>query len=343
MDSITHITLGACIGELMLGKKLGKKALFWGVIAQSFPDIDTLAALFFPADQAFLFHRGITHSLMFAVIIGLLLALTVKKAHPKQYVPITFLVFFFCFQLMLHDLLDTCNSYGTGLLEPFSHQRFSINLLYVADPLFTIGLIVATFFLIFKSISHQQRTKWAWAAIYFSALYLCFAGFCKEIINNRIEASLKKKQLSDKAYFSTPAPFNCMLWYIVAKNDSSYFTAYSSIWDDAELPVNYEVHLKDHSILKNNGSDKFVNNLIIFAGNEYIITSSGNKMYFNIPRFEQQQGWQATNAPFAFSYPLYAGANQAALLHKGRLAGWNKNTVAAYLKRIAGKEQTQTH
>ena len=137
MDSLTHICLGACVGELLLYKQLGKKALLWGIAAQNLPDIDAIAAIFLPADRAFLIHRGITHSLFFAIVAGLLLAWLAKRVHYKALASFGTLAFFFCFQLLLHDLLDACNSYGTGLLEPFSHQRFSVNLLYVADPLFT--------------------------------------------------------------------------------------------------------------------------------------------------------------------------------------------------------------
>jgi inner membrane protein len=44
MDSITHIALGACMGEAFAGKKLGHKALIWGAVAQSFPDIDFITS-----------------------------------------------------------------------------------------------------------------------------------------------------------------------------------------------------------------------------------------------------------------------------------------------------------
>ena len=30
MDSLTHLVLGAAIGELVLGKKIGNRALIWG-------------------------------------------------------------------------------------------------------------------------------------------------------------------------------------------------------------------------------------------------------------------------------------------------------------------------
>lgn len=44
MDSITHIAIGACMGEVFAGKQLGKQALLWGVLAQSIPDIDFIAS-----------------------------------------------------------------------------------------------------------------------------------------------------------------------------------------------------------------------------------------------------------------------------------------------------------
>ncbi|SRR6266498_564135 len=45
MDTITHIAIGACVGEVFLGKKLGKRALLLGAIANSIPDIDFVASV----------------------------------------------------------------------------------------------------------------------------------------------------------------------------------------------------------------------------------------------------------------------------------------------------------
>ncbi len=44
MDTITHIVLGAAVGEVLAGKKLGKKALLIGAIAGNLPDIDFVAS-----------------------------------------------------------------------------------------------------------------------------------------------------------------------------------------------------------------------------------------------------------------------------------------------------------
>jgi inner membrane protein len=334
MDSITHIALGACVGEILLSKKIGKKALLWGIIAQNLPDIDTIPGLFMRGDRALLFHRGITHSLFFALVMGLLLAWLAKNLHRKHVLSFATLAFFFCFQLALHDLLDTCNSYGTGLLEPFSPHRFSINLLYVADPLFTIGLVIGALVLIFKSGKAQHRVVWAKTAIAVSVVYLCFSFINKIVIDSKVDASIKQKN-----YFTTPAPFNNMLWYVVANAGSGYYTGYSSVWDKSA--IDYGFHSKNDSLLNKTGNISLKNNLITFADDYYTVADSGSTIYVNILRFEQVQGWQNTREPFALRYPLSATDNENMIIQKGRLTGWNKNTFKLYLQRIAGR-QTQT-
>jgi inner membrane protein len=301
------------------------------------PDIDIIPALFLPAHQALLVHRGITHSLVFAVGCGFILALVGKKGvrHPISWLS---LFLFFWFQLTLHDLLDVSNSYGTGLLEPFSHQRFSVNLLYIADPLFTAGLFIAALVLLMKPKTYLFRSKWAGGALIISACYLGYAGFNKSLINNRINNFLKTDQINPSGYFSTPAPFNCMLWYIVIATDSSYYTGYSSVWDNADRPMTYERHLRNDALLDQLSNQYAVQDLKLFAGNYYTISKSDSALYINIIKFGQVQGWRVPDAPFVLSYRLSPGKNQALLLQRGRLTGWDASSIKAYLARISGEQ-----
>ena len=43
MDSLTQIVLGAAVGEIALGRKIGNRALIWGAIGGTIPDLDVLA------------------------------------------------------------------------------------------------------------------------------------------------------------------------------------------------------------------------------------------------------------------------------------------------------------
>ena len=71
MDSVTHIVLGACVGEVLMDKKAGKKAMLWGALAQSVPDIDFINGAWMPLTKELMAHRGITHSFLFAFVISL--------------------------------------------------------------------------------------------------------------------------------------------------------------------------------------------------------------------------------------------------------------------------------
>ena len=68
MDSLTQITLGAAVGEVILGKKLGNRAMVWGAVAGTIPDLDVVANLVTDDISALAFHRAITHSLTFSVL-----------------------------------------------------------------------------------------------------------------------------------------------------------------------------------------------------------------------------------------------------------------------------------
>ena len=75
MDSITQIVLGAACGEAVLGKKLGNKALLYGAIGGTIPDLDVFLGdfLFSNEIQSMAFHRGIMHSIFFAVFASFIL------------------------------------------------------------------------------------------------------------------------------------------------------------------------------------------------------------------------------------------------------------------------------
>lgn len=191
MDSITHITLGACIGEAALGKQTGKKALLLGAVAQSLPDVDVVASLWLSPTENLLVYRGLTHSFLFEVIAAVLLSLIVRKMIWSQEIVFSKLFFFFCLQIWLHDLLDTCNAYGTGLFEPFSHQRFLFHLLFVADPFFSISFVFASMALLILRKDNPKRKRWILIGLLPASLYFFHAILNKQLVKEQVKKSLR--------------------------------------------------------------------------------------------------------------------------------------------------------
>lgn len=68
MDSLTQIALGAAVGEVLGGKKLGNKAMFWGAVAGTIPDLDVFAKYFLEPIDALAAHRGFSHSFTFSIL-----------------------------------------------------------------------------------------------------------------------------------------------------------------------------------------------------------------------------------------------------------------------------------
>ena len=103
------------------------------------------------------------------------------------------------------------------------------------------------------------------------------------------------------------------------------------------MPVTFETHNQNKQLINQRGVDTAIlANLLKFAGDSYTLSSSAGMVNINIPRFGQVQGWNTRQAPFAFSYPLVKSNGEYLILQRGRLAGWDNNSIKEYLKRIAG-------
>jgi inner membrane protein len=83
MDSLTQIVLGAACGEVVLGKKAGNRAMLWGGIAGTIPDLDIIANFVTDDMTALAFHRGISHSFFFAVTAPLVFGWLVSRFYKS--------------------------------------------------------------------------------------------------------------------------------------------------------------------------------------------------------------------------------------------------------------------
>jgi len=337
MDSITHIALGACIGEASISKQAGKKALLLGAIAQNLPDIDVVASLWLPSTENLLFHRGFTHSFLFGAVAACLLSVILRKIFGFRNVSFVKLSVFFCLQMWLHDLLDTCNAYGTGLFEPFSHQRFSFHLLYVADPFFSISLVIAFFALVILKKHSPARKRWLIAGLIPASFYLLYSIYNKASINRQVEKSLLITHVPYKTAIITPTPFNSFLWYIVAAADSGYFVGYRSIFDKDSLLVPFTYYPKNEQFLQSADKNVNVKQLLRFADHYYTVQYIHDSvLVFNVLRFGQVLGWQNAKADFAFQYFLSSSYDNSLVVQRGRFRGWNRKTLTRMYKRIMG-------
>ncbi|MBS1669062.1 MAG: metal-dependent hydrolase [Bacteroidetes bacterium] len=335
MDSLTHIALGACIGEAFAGKRLGKRAMLWGALAQTIPDIDFVASFWMDTPSSLLAHRGFTHSILFCAMITPVFAMVAERLHRPKNFKLSSLMLFFVVAIFSHILIDAFNSYGVGWFEPFNHYRISFNAVYVADPFFSFWPGIASVALIIVKESLPQRKKWWLTGLGMSALYLIVCLFIKFKIDAGLSDIVVKQQLEHKRYFTTPAPFQNLLWYVVVGNDSGYEVGFRSILD-SKKQIDFQYFPRNDSLVKQMGNREEVQQLIRFSQQFFTIEKRGDTIVFNDLRFGQIHGWENPRGPFVFHYLLQYDLNSNLVVQRGRLQGWDHSTIKAYLKRIEG-------
>ncbi|MBL0337468.1 MAG: metal-dependent hydrolase [Chitinophagaceae bacterium] len=335
MDSITHLALGSCMGEAFAAKKLGRKAMLWGAVAQSVPDIDFVSSLWMDTPSGLLAHRGFTHSFLFCAIIVPLLALLAERWHRPHNISLNKWMLFFGGVIFAHIFMDAFNNYGVGWLEPFSHERISFNAIYVADPFFALWPGIACIALVYLRPRLAVRKKWWLMGLLLPALYLGYCLVNKAKIDSDVRKILKEQHISYTRYFTTPAPLQNWLWFVVAGNDSGYYTGFRSLFDK-QRKIEFHYFPRNDSLLFPVLSTEPLLKLIRFSRQYYTVEKWNDTLVFNDLRFGQIIGWQNPRGKFVFHYYLEHPGGNKLVVQRGRFEGWNWQVFTALLKRIRG-------
>jgi len=239
MDSLTQLTFGAACGEAVLGRKVGRKALVWGAILGTLPDLDVFIPLGGPVND-FVYHRGFSHSLILLALLSPIMACLITKIHPdtkrhyRGWVLHSFIV------LEASVLLDLLTIYGTQVLWPFDTTPMAIPVLFIIDPLFTLpvlaGVLAALVLKNNRSLGHRINT----VGLFLSLTYLAWAFAAGEFVERRVRTKLARQEVAYSRFITSPAPFTTLLWRVVGIDDDRYFETYVSLFDkDTPLFVDY--------------------------------------------------------------------------------------------------------
>ena len=283
MDSLTQIVLGAACGEAAVGKKIGNKALLFGTIGGTIPDLDVLVGSLLYGNEidAMLFHRGFMHSILFSVIMSFLLGgLTYwlynsgKRLHTttqSDWLRLWFL------SLFTHPILDCFTPYGTQLFAPFSNYRVAFNNIAVADPAYTLPFIICVITLMFFKRQSNRRRLWLTLGLGISTTYLVFTLGNKLYIDSIFKASLKESNINYTRYSTQPAILNNILWYGIAETEKAYFVANYSLFDTENKFSNFSKIKKKRKLQPDKFKD--IESLAWFSDGYYTVYKIGNNLY----------------------------------------------------------------
>ncbi|GAB4238806.1 MAG: hypothetical protein OHK0028_16510 [Deltaproteobacteria bacterium] len=165
MDTITHGLTGWLIARALPDEWKGEHpgtAAAAVTVGSVLPDADNAASLL--GSELYLrIHRGLSHSLLGIPVSSLVLALLFARFGRWKDAKRLYLLALL--GQASHVVLDLLNAYGTQVLQPFSDARWSLDLLFIVDLLFT-GIVIAGIALSRAGRSGRARLALACLAAY---------------------------------------------------------------------------------------------------------------------------------------------------------------------------------
>ena len=302
MDSLTQIVLGASVGEVVLGKKVGNKAILWGAIAGTLPDLDVLLRYFTDEISSTQMHRGFSHSIVFAVLIAPLLGWIAKKIHFKlKEVSFKDWTKLFFWTTVTHPLLDAHTTWGTQFFWPFNY-RLAYQNIFVVDPLYTLPFLMFLIIVMTLKKDNPKRSKFNTVGLSLSSTYLLLTLIFKWISFQEFKEGLENQKIEYVEIDTKPSPLNSILWSSLIETDKGYRTAYYSLFDKQEITYSKEF-LKNHHLLEPYLEQKVIKQLIDISAGWYRIEEKNGKLLFWDLRF-CQMGMDVNNASFLWYYEL---------------------------------------
>jgi inner membrane protein len=279
LDSLTQIVLGAAVGEAVLGRKIGNKAMLYGAIAGTIPDLDVLASFFTDTVSALEIHRGFTHSVFFSVLFAPILAFIVTKYETyKNFKNWTFL-FFWVF--ITHPILDAQTTWGTQLFWPLD-IRLAFKNIFVVDPLYTLPFLVFLILAMFQKRATKKRRFYNNLGLGISSSYLVLTIILKGVSYQKFTKELTLQNINYITIKTKPTPLNTILWTANVETKNSFFIGNSSFFD--QHAIHFSEYPKNHYLLGDIVKQK-TKRMIAISKGWYTINKKDNNLYFNDLRF----------------------------------------------------------
>jgi len=305
MDSVTQIVLGAAVGEKILGRKIGNRAMLYGAIAGTIPDLDVVIGLFLDPLSAVEIHRGFSHSIVFFILLSPFLGWLIARREKESKVSVMNGAGLVFWALFTHAVLDAFTTWGTQLLWPMAY-KFAFRSIFVVDPLYTIPFLFCLIMAMRKARTDYSRTLWNNRGLKISSAYLVLTLVLKGVTYYKFQQALTRSGMEVLQLETKPTPLNTILWTATAETKTDYWIGDYSFLDTK--PITFKRYPKHQELLDGFIKDTTIQRLIALSEGKYTVTEKDGKLYFNDLRFGLLNR-NKTNPQFAFSYELLPSKN----------------------------------
>ncbi len=266
MDNITHSLTGALAAKLIEKKgtpraeekSYGRTLLWLLVLCTNLPDIDGLLGVFGGRILSLQHHRGITHSLLFAPAFALLPAGVFYLLRKRQ----DFRTLWIIGQvgIIIHIFFDLVTPFGTRIFLPLSSERFSLDWMFIIDPVFTI---VLAFGLLTGKLIRKRRKLVVLIAGIVVVLYLATEAIMHSVALNRVEDVVNNRGWKATKISALPQPLIMLRWMGLVQTENGVIQTFFSVFDPSDT-----LRVKIYS----NDGDKFVDKAMDLGITKWYLT-----------------------------------------------------------------------
>lgn len=333
MDSLTQIVLGAAVGEAVLGKKVGNKAMLYGAIAGTIPDLDVLSRYFVDTVTAIEWHRGFSHSILFSFLFAPVLGWLISRIEHKQTVSWREWSWLMFWGLFTHPLLDSFTTWGTQLFWPFD-IRLAFQSIFVIDPLYTIPFLIFLILAMRLPKGDPQRRKYNNLGLILSSVYLLIGLGLKELAYDNFVENLKEQNIAYDKIETRPTPFNTILWTANIDIEDAYLIGEYSFFDTG--PIVFADYKKNHDLLGSMVKEDQIGRLIKVTKGWYTVSKKQQVLFYNDLRFGLIKP-DPLNPIYAFSYRLLPSQGRLKIEEVPKFKGDAQEVMSNLWSRIWGK------
>ena len=341
MDSLTQIVLGAACGEVALGKKIGNKALLFGAIGGTIPDLDVFTSRWIYSNEIDIMaaHRGFSHSIVFSIlgafVFGWLVYWIYNRGKRKDVTTKKDWIWLFFLALSTHILLDAFTPYGTQWFLPFSRYRVAFNNISVVDLLYTLPFLLCLVVMMFFRRNTKRRNVWLKLGLGISSLYMLLTIINKFYVNYVFKTSLVKDTIPYIRFSTQPTILNNILWYGIAETETSYYVGFYSLLDKEQKVDKWQELPKNHKLVSTENKD--IKRLAWFSNGYYnfMPLEEENTFRFNDLRYPLFNEEDPNSSVFSFT--IYKKSDSwDALPFDGKIP--DEEDFSQFINRIKGKK-----
>lgn len=216
MDPVTHITSGVLGRGVFRGYYNERHMMLFCVIAALLPDIDNIAGFLGP-ELYLIHHRGATHSLAVGIFLAAILVfifrLFIKSFNiRKGFITALSIIY-------LHMFLDLITSYGTQIFFPFTNRRYSLESVFIVDPIYTFVLVII---LIISALSKKNNKMLVITGVIWIFLYPAINLGIKTYLEKSMTGKLGTRNEKLLQVHLSPDIFTPFYWKVIIEREKTY-------------------------------------------------------------------------------------------------------------------------